>query len=246
MFKEVQKEISSNSRYPTHINQSINHISLTLTHIPKYLFLHSYYGRQFGVEINNRYTKLVQSGDAEKFCESYYSKIITNSQNWIENFDKSVAALAFKKLGDKIFHFSQNPQKTFNSTEIQPITDKEKDGLQYLSGYAERKFLKKIKRKCNSTDNQNPISILEHFISDNPQTQQLITTKTRGGLIDVKDKLLNVFTITEETFRKKTVNIPHSIDLNAITSYFLKDSVITSIYNNLVEESGVKLATELK
>ena len=156
-------------------------------------------------EINNIYTKLVQSGDAEKFHESYYSKIITNSQNWIENLDQSVAALAFKKLGDKIFRFCQNPQQKLNSTEILPITDIEKDGLQYLSGYFVCKFLKKIKKKCNSTDNQNLISILEHFISDNPQTQRLITTQTRGRLIAVKDELLNDFTVTEETFRKKTV-----------------------------------------
>ena len=67
-------------------------------------------------EINNIYTKLVQSGDAEKYYESYYSKIITSSQNWIENLDQSVAALAFKKLGGKKFPFSQNPQQTCNST----------------------------------------------------------------------------------------------------------------------------------
>ena len=42
----------------------------------------------------------------------------------MQNFDYSVAAaLAFKMLGDKIFHFSPaNPQQTFNSAEIQPIT----------------------------------------------------------------------------------------------------------------------------
>ena len=57
---------------------------------------------------------------------------------------------------------------------------------------------------------------------------------------------MNVLTVTEETFQKKTVNIPRSIDLNAITSYLLKDSLIISIYKNLVEESGVKLSTELK
>ena len=74
------------------------------------------------LEINNTYTKFVQSGDTETY-EIYYSKIVTNSQNWIENLDQSVAALAFKKLGDKIFHFSQNPQQAFNSTEIQPITE---------------------------------------------------------------------------------------------------------------------------
>ena len=108
------------------------------------------------------------------------------------------------------------------------------------------KFIKKIKNKCNSIDNQNLISILEHFISDNPQTQQLITTQTRGGEMAVKDELLNIFTVTEEKLGERTVNIPHSIDLNAIKSYLLKDSGIVTIYSNLVEESGMKLATELK
>lgn len=74
------------------------------------------------LEINNTYTKFVQSGDTEPY-EIYYSKIVTNSQNWIENLDQSVAALTFKKLGDKIFHFSQNSQQAFNSTDIQPITE---------------------------------------------------------------------------------------------------------------------------
>lgn len=74
------------------------------------------------LEINNTYTKFVQSGDTETY-EIYYSKIVTNSQNWIENLDQSVAALTFKKLGDKIFHFSQNSQQAFNSTDIQPITE---------------------------------------------------------------------------------------------------------------------------
>ena len=74
-------------------------------------------------EINNTYTKFVQSGDTETHHETYYSKIVTNSQNWIENLDQSVAALTFKKLEDKIFHFSQNSQQAFNSTEIQPITE---------------------------------------------------------------------------------------------------------------------------
>ena len=32
-----------------------------------------------------------------------------NSQNQIENFDQSIAALVFKKLGYKIFYFYQNP-----------------------------------------------------------------------------------------------------------------------------------------
>ena len=71
------------------------------------------------------------------------------------------------------------------------------------------KFLKRSKKKRNSTDNQNLISVLEHFISDNPQTQHLIPTQPRGELIAVKDELLNVFTVTEETFPKKKVYTPH-------------------------------------
>ena len=74
--------------------------------------------------------------------------------------------------------------------------------------------------------NLNVISILVDFILDNPQTKRLITTQTRGGLIAVKDKLLNIFTVNEEKFWRKTVNSPHSVDLNTITGYFLKDSLL--------------------
>ena len=42
------------------------------------------------------------------------------------------------------------------------------------------------------------------------------------------------------------MNTTSAIDLNAITSYLLKDSVIVSIYSNLVVECRVKLVTELK
>ena len=62
----------------------------------------------------------------------------------------------------------------------------------------------------------------------------------------MKDELLNIFTVTEETLGERTVNILHSIDLNAIKSYLLKDSGIVTIYSNLVEESVMKLANELK
>ena len=62
----------------------------------------------------------------------------------------------------------------------------------------------------------------------------------------MNDELLNFFTVTEETFQKKTVNARQSINLNVIESYLLKDFLIIIIYNSLMEESGVKLANDLK
>lgn len=67
-------------------------------------------------------------------------------------------------VGDEIFRFSHNPQQTFNPRNIQPVTGKEKDCLQYLSGYVLHKFIKKSKKRCNSTENQKLVSILQHFI----------------------------------------------------------------------------------
>ena len=85
----------------------------------------------------------------------------------------------------------------------------------------------------NSTDNQNVISILVLFVSDNLQTQQLTATQTQDGLIAVKDELLNVFTVTEKTFWKKTLNTSHSTDVNAITNYLLKDSIMILVFAKL-------------
>lgn len=75
----------------------------------------------------------------------------------------------------KYFIFTTTLSKP--SIQQTDIADIEKDGLKYLSGYVVHKFPKKIKKERNSTDNQNLISILENFISDNPRTQRLITTQ---------------------------------------------------------------------
>ena len=66
LLKDFQKEISSNLCYPTHITDKIS--SCTLVMVDSLVS-----------EINNIYTKLVQSDDVEKCYESHYRKITTNS-----------------------------------------------------------------------------------------------------------------------------------------------------------------------
>ena len=66
LLKDFQKEISSNLCYPTHITDKIS--SCTLVMVDSLVS-----------EINNIYTKLVQSDDVEKCYESHYKKITTNS-----------------------------------------------------------------------------------------------------------------------------------------------------------------------
>ena len=64
------------------------------------------------------------------------------------------------------------------------------------------KISRKLKRNA-ATDNQILISITEHFISDNPQTQRLITTQTRLGLIAVKDELLIFSMLLKKRFERE-------------------------------------------
>lgn len=69
LFKEVQKEISSNSCYLIHITVKIS--SCILFMVVDIMVS----------EISSIYTKLGQSGDAGKYYESYHGKVVTNSLN---------------------------------------------------------------------------------------------------------------------------------------------------------------------
>lgn len=115
-------------------------------------------------------------------------QIVTNSQNWIENLEESAAAFAFTKLGDKIFIFLKPSAKLQFNQDSTSYRYKGRWFTIFLSGYVLHKSTKKSKKNINLLKIKNCILF---------------------QIIPMNDELLIFFTITEETFQKKTVNLPH-------------------------------------
>ena len=129
------------------------------------------------------------------------------------------------------------------------ITSDEMSALQYLAGYVVRKFTKKAKNSSNykTKENQSIILILKNAVCDNYSDQELIHNQSRGGLIAVTKDCQKIFLKAELSFRNNT-NYKHlnKIDIDKMTYELLKDAEVVSLYNVIIEGSGLLVDNETK
>ena len=141
--------------------------------------------------------------NAAQFFTSYYANVVSNVSNFFSNLPHASSTTLAIQLGETVLcHLTEKPEKP-NNNPSSPITDREVDGLQYLSGYVIHKLLKKTKAKSNynSVDNQAVIVILENATQKNDSNQILVCVQNRGGLTAVTDNCQQLFRRVEEQFR---------------------------------------------
>ena len=63
---------------------------------------------------------------------------------------------------------------------------------------------------------------------------------SRGGLTEVHNGCLPIFLMADELFRKYTMGNPHKIDVADKVDQLIKKPEVISIFNNIVDESGIK------
>ena len=83
------------------------------------------------------------------------------------------------------------------------------------------------------------IALLESICTDD-HDQKLIDCLSRGGLTAIHNGCLSIFLMAEELFRKDTMGNPHKIDVADMVDHLTKKSEVISIFNNIVDEAGVK------
>ena len=152
-----------------------------------------------------------------------------------------------KKLGDRILNYFKKPQQLAQERP-KAISDKELGGLQYLSGYVIYKFLKKTRNspKYKSDVNQAIIGVLETLIEEEHTSQRLIETQSRGGLTAVKEEIQKIFENAERLFKVHTSSSTvFKIDTRAITNGLLINTEVVSLFNSLIEDSGVAIDPEV-
>ena len=116
-----------------------------------------------------------------------------------------MCTLLATRLADKLLANFKKPSKVQNAPS-KPITEREIDALQYLSGYVIHALVRKMYKCTNyrSTESQNLLTLLYAAKSDNVSAQRLVASQTRGGLWSVTNECLQVFKLVEEEFRKIT------------------------------------------
>ena len=86
----------------------------------------------------------------------------------VPDLQRPCSTLLLKKLGDKLLTHFKKPQQLAQGRPI-GVSNKELDGLQYLSGYVVHKFFKRARNspKYNGDINQAIIGVLTNFIRRN-------------------------------------------------------------------------------
>ena len=181
--------------------------------------------------------------NATQFFASYYANVASKSSIFFSNLPRASSTTLAIQLGETVLcHLTE--KNSIDKPNPSPITDREVDGLQYLSGYVIHKLLKKTKAKCNynSVDNQAVIGILENAIQKDDSNQILVCVMNRGGLTAVTDNCQQLFHRVEEQFRCET-EIKHlrKIDLQKITNHLLREVDIISLFDLICDKSGMNV-----
>lgn len=128
-----------------------------------------------------------------------------------------------------------------SNESIHELTNKQKAGLQYVSGYVLQNLHKKY-CKVNSIESQQAMTILKAGKLDsmnlNTQKQELISSLNRGGLWTVTLLAFKIFLKTDEYFRQSTSKAGlQRIDIVGITKNSTTDSDVLANYQLIVSKA---------
>ncbi|PFX14920.1 hypothetical protein AWC38_SpisGene20890 [Stylophora pistillata] len=132
------------------------------------------------------YESLRKKGDVEKFYSNFYGTVALNATKYFKGLTRNAATLLATKVADTMIANSKKQKLSSVSNEsIHELTNKQKAGLQYVSGYVLQNLHKKY-CKVNSIESQQAMTILKAGKLDsmnlNTQKQELISSLNRGGL----------------------------------------------------------------
>ena len=195
------------------------------------------------------YQRLVSNfqGNAETFYSKAYG--INKNSKVIGNLDLISTRLMLGELANNILSYIQMLSGTDTlEREIDVISDKEKQGLQYVVGHIFHKFYKKFRSKKDweSVRIQELLSILKSAKIEEDDTKRLVNVKDRGGLWKVNNNTQKIFEICETEFQrnKNKITKDHKIDINDLCEDLLKNSLVQSHYYNIYSSISPKVSKE--
>lgn len=190
-----------------------------------------------------------ETSDPEKFFEEFCGDVTASSCHYLDGLPLATANLVMIHFGELIFgHLKKLDGFVLDEITPLPITESEKDALQYVAGFVVHKFLKKVKNLPTfaSPENQLIILILESMI-DVSRENKLVDALSRGGLITISSDCELIFIKTEEIFRMETSKtLLRKIDILGMTSSLINQPDIISLTNNIIAISGCDIDPESK
>ena len=148
LAKDSQADVAKDECYPDTIRKAAGDHCLDESHLLE-------------EEVQIRWGALSRNFDAEKFYSSFYQSVVLNARKCFESLESPVCTLLATRLADKLLAHFDEPSKV-QDVPSKPITEREIDALQYLSGYVIHALVRKIYRSSDyrSTQSQNLLALL--------------------------------------------------------------------------------------
>lgn len=183
-------------------------------------------------------------GDAESFYANFFELCFEN--NIIKNkLGDDHGTLLLHELANHVLHHLVG-KKLNAPVEANAITEKERSGIQYLSGYVFHKTYCNLRRNKHYHDSvllQQSAEILRQSRVDD-KSQRLISIKNRGGLWTLQKDVENMFIEVEKIFREKTAIFVTKIDYKEFVDFLFTNAVVYSCYKNIYTSIDVTVDKE--
>lgn len=172
-------------------------------------------------------------GDIESFYANFFELCFENSIIK-DKLGDGHGTLLLHELANHILHHLVG-KKLNVPVEANAITEKERSGIQYLSGYVFHKTYCDLRRnknyhKCLALQQSAEI-LRQSRVDDN--SQRLISIRNRGGLWALQKDVENMFIEVEKVFREKTAIFVTKIDYKELVDSLFTNAVVYSCYKNI-------------
>ena len=182
------------------------------------------------------------SADLDKYYTTFMKVLPLNATRFFPHLKEPLAVLLTLKFGDCLLGYVRGVDKTpdhNNESEEFSLSAQENHALEYLVGYVLNNLYKKIKNSVfwSTKESQQAQRFLTSCrVTEEDNTQLLVTSLNRGGLWQGNSTVLRIFTITEEAFWKKTnKQVVDRIDGETMVQSLINDSRICGYFNILLE-----------
>lgn len=127
-----------------------------------------------------------------------------------------------------------------SETGVAPITDDDKDIIEYIAGFTMQRLKRKVMRQANSVDKSEWLQLIDHItVCEAQPTSKLIAAKQRGGLLTVTEELVPLFTKLEYLLRKYMAHqgeVIQEISVDEVLCCVFEDDYLPDIYEAQVSD----------
>eukprot|EP00794_Sanderia_malayensis_P002323 gene2322-2674_t len=166
------------------------------------------------------FDELCNKKNIDTFYVEYMANIVHKASTWLPSLEEATAVQIAMQFGEKMVHHAQKPSILKVVETKRSMTPKENHCITYIGGYVVRNLRKKLSlKKIDDDVKQQYSTLLDACFQKGTSTKQdcLVSTLTRGGLVEINSTLARLFEVVETYFRtsvskeleqNKTTNLP--------------------------------------